>query len=82
MADNQPSEEHLLYYMLFHFGSGANATVGTKKISDAYGDVLKTTRSTVQRHLKKLERFTSRVYWFRVEYLQHDNVRPHAAGGT
>ncbi|KAK6732139.1 hypothetical protein RB195_016489 [Necator americanus] len=41
MADNQPNEEHLLYYMLFHFGSGANATVGTKKISDAYGDVLK-----------------------------------------
>lgn len=41
MADNQPTEEHLRHCILFHFRSGVNATVATKKICDVYGHVLK-----------------------------------------
>lgn len=41
MADNQPTEEHLRHCILFHFRSGVNAKVATKKICDVYGEVLK-----------------------------------------
>jgi len=40
MAKYQPSEDHLCHYMLFHFRSGFNATVATKKICEVYRYIL------------------------------------------